>query len=213
MLVVHNYRDVINYAVMRYLDQENNFIYVDNKIYIDIRSNSVKKRLQYNIIDCLLDHYTYNKENILLNTCKPLNNWREPLPNDIITDQYNYKYNISDDSVYVDLNLFNRFLDNLFKKIPKIIDAEYQQDENDARLLINKKKQFTLIEFQNIDITDILSIFKNHYQDLSITILNNTIFNYNIIEDNNDVVYMHGGDINITLLEQIRLTLIEKGIL
>lgn len=213
MLAIHSYRDIINSALLRFIDQENDLKYIDEKIYINIQNASVKKKLQFLIIDILMDQYMFNKENVLLNTCNPLDNWREPNPAEDFTDMYNHKYRIDDESVYVDLNLFNTFLDNLFKRIPKLIEAEYNHDTNDARLLVNKKRQYKTLQFDHIDMSDALCVFKNHYNDLSLTILNNTVFNYSIISDNNDVIYLHGGNINVTLLEQIRLKLIEKELL
>ena len=208
MFVFIDYLYIVNFALLKYLDRENIPI-INEKLTIDMNKSTTKKQLQYYIIDTLLDNFMYGKTNVILNTCNPFNNWRSV--NGIESIQ-NYKYIVEDESVDVNLPLFNRFLENIFKKIPKLIDNEYQYDENDQRLLVNKYRKFKTLSFKDIDSSDITCIMKNHYKDLSVMFLDNLKYSYSIIKDGN-TDYQHDGNITYEILEEIRLTLIEKEII
>lgn len=95
----------------------------------------------------------YGKQNIIINTCKPMMNWRQ-------TDRgcaiRSYKYKLTDESVYVDLIKFNQFVDMVFNKLPKLnlnkVSQDYIGNNDLSKCIFQNKVKY--IQFDNIDIID-----------------------------------------------------------
>jgi hypothetical protein len=74
-----------------------------------------KKILTGFIINNINNFIQYGKNNLIINTCKPMQNWRQFIRGNAIRS---YKYKLIDNSIYTDMIKLNQFIDNLFSKLP-----------------------------------------------------------------------------------------------
>lgn len=210
-----NFIHIVDLSLLNYIDYieviEGSYKIQDNKIVINLNSKT-KKILVAFILNNINDAFQYGKTNIVVNTCKPMINWRKNKRNKAIKS---YKYLIDDQSIYIDTIKLNQFLDNIFKKLPNYnintIKKDYQNLDNLVdihKLELTGKIKF--IELNEIDNYDGFIIINNLFSNIgSLTF---DTLNYNIIKDGN-CVYKHDSSIPDELKEELRLQFLQKGLI
>jgi len=208
-----DYSDINEYNLY-----ENN----DGKFVVNLNMKT-KKILEAFIINNINDNIQYGKNNIIINTCQPMQNWRQIERDHAIKS---CKYKTVDSSVYIDEIKLNQNIDNFFKRLPKItekyISNTFSSLDDTSAINIRHKnisdlmrkmyltKNVNYIQINSIDICDMYKILKIYLSNIGD--LNFDDFNYNIIVDGNDT-YIHNCYFPDEILEEVRLKLLEKGIL
>ena len=113
-----NFLHVIDLSLLNFIDYceviEGSYQMVDNQFLINLNAKT-KKLLTALILSNINDKIQYGKTNVLVNTCRPMNNWRKEERNNAIRC---FKYVIKDESVMIDKIKLNQFLENIFEKLP-----------------------------------------------------------------------------------------------
>ena len=98
----------------------NALLYTLNDIEYDyFEFNKTNKELYtYNLNKLIKEFckFGYSKNKIIVETCSPINNWRKK---DRGRGIKGYKYSISDESIKINIDKLNIFLNSYFKKIEK----------------------------------------------------------------------------------------------
>lgn len=183
----------------------------NGQIFIALSSKN-KNLLTAFIIEHLLNSYEYGKTNIIINTCKPMLNWRQhERTNGAIKS---YRYTLHDNSIYIDLIQLNKWLDSMFKKLPKL---KIDSIKNDIILKDTYIKNFKFyqnkmhfIEFENIDISDCYLCCASMLSEIASVNFDN--IQYNILQDGNHA-YQRTKITRENIHDIIRLKLLEIGIL
>lgn len=200
-----NYLKIIDLSLLNlfdYMDIENSQYVLDSKGRIILNLNpKTRDLLETLLISNINNSIYYNKVNIIVNTCLPKDNWHNI---EQIIDKPGQKYIVIDDSIYVDTIKMNMFFDNFFKKIEK------NNIFGNKRTSIALSNNVKFICFKSIDIYDTFYIVNSILSNFGIIKKDN--FNYNLIRDgNND--FMHGTSFVSELYDEVRLMLMNKGII
>lgn len=214
-----NYIKIIDLSLLNLLDysdlSEKKYSYFDenlNKIVIDINADS-KKLLEGFIINNINNELYYNRLNIIINTCNPMKNWRQYERKKALRSN---KCFVFDSSIYIDEVKLNNFLNSIFEKLPtknsvlvkKINFKNYNTISSNVSISLNDNIKF--LEFNNIDIYDIDLILKHYLSNIGNLLTSES--NYIIIKDGN-YGYSHKERIPSDIWEDVRLQLLEKGII
>lgn len=202
-----NFIDYVNYTEVNSSDAlliSNEY----NQLQINLNPRG-RKLITSLIINNINNQLHYGKMNIIVNTCKPMQNWRQYKRKAAIKS---YKYVIQDDSIAIDLIKLNQWLDKLYNKLPNINVKNFNTEYLNISKLnnINTYNNIKFIEFNELDIWDaykLLGDFLRYNGQLTFDKLN-----YNIITDGNHE-YIHDSNYTDEIKENIRLQLIEKGII
>lgn len=203
-----NFIDYVNYTY----DYEEDSLMVSNDMnQLEIILNpQCRKLLTSLILNNINSALHYGKTNIIINTCKPMQNWRQYKRKSAVRS---YRYIIQDESISVDIIKFNQWLDRLYKHLPSLnikkFDTEFLQNSilNNIDIYKNNIKY---IEFDNIDVYDAYKLLEEYLKysgQLSFDLLN-----YNILLDGNHE-YSHGGTFTDEIKEEFHLQLLNKGII
>lgn len=115
-------------------DADNKSVYQnENIIYINI-DEFVKQTLELHILSLLKGEMFFGQKNILINTCRPCDNWRKKNRGKSIKA---CKYSITDKYIYIDKQKLEALLNKIWKNIPK------------------KVSNITLIDNRELDILDL----------------------------------------------------------
>ena len=179
-----------------------------NQLQINLNPKA-RKLITSLILNNISNQIHYGKMNIIVNTCKPMQNWRQYKRKAAIKS---YKYVIQDESIAVDLIKLNQWLDKLYTKLPTINVKNFNTEFLNITKLnnINTYNNIKYIEFNELDVWDayrLLSDFLKYNGNLAFDKLN-----YNIISDGNRE-YAHDSIFTDEIKENIRLQRIEKGII
>lgn len=179
-----------------------------NQLQINLNPKA-RKLITSLILNNISNQIHYGKMNIIINTCKPMQNWRQYKRKAAIKS---YKYVIQDESIAVDLIKLNQWLDKLYTKLPTINVKNFNTEFLNITKLnnINTYNNIKYVEFNELDVWDayrLLSDFLKYNGNLAFDKLN-----YNIISDGNRE-YAHDSNFTDEIKENIRLQLIEKGII
>lgn len=203
--------NLINYLKIIDLSLLNLFDYVDyqNDLYVDSDEKMVlnfngkaKEILESLLIRNINNAAFYGKENIIVNTCIPKDNWRTI---EQIVQKVGQKYIVTDESIYIDNIKMNMFFDNFFKRAENSNNF-FNRKSNSIMLSSNIK----FISFKSIDIYDAFRMINNILSNFGY--IRKDDFNYNLIKDGNNV-FMHGTSFVSELLDEVRLMLINKGVI
>jgi len=95
-----NFADLCSNAFLKIIDDVYNKSYfLQDGIVVDMSDTRNKKLLTYLIEEDLKSQYNYGKVRILINTCKPWNNWRKEARGAAVKAN---KFTVLDDSILVD---------------------------------------------------------------------------------------------------------------
>jgi hypothetical protein len=200
-----------------------NFIYysdvIDNSYKINengqlhLNMNTKNKKILAGfIINNINDHIQFGATNIIINTCKPMQNWRQDLRGNAIRS---YKYKLIDNSIYIDNIKFNLFLDSIFNKLTNANlknTSNYTVINNTEASIKICQNNFKCVQFENIDVTDVTKTLKSLLINLGSVNCNALNYNNIIINDGNNE-YVHCSTCRDDIVETIRLNLLEKGII
>ena len=194
-----NFIKIVDLSLLNFIDYVN---YTDTNSEDALMISNEYNQLQINlnpkgrklitslIINNISNQLHYGKMNIIINTCKPMQNWRQYKRKAAIKS---YKYVIQDESIAIDLINFN----TEYLNITKLNN-------------INVYNNIKYVEFNELDVWDaykLLGDFLKYNGQLTFDKLN-----YNIITDGNRD-YIHDSNYTDEIKENIRLQLIEKGII
>lgn len=203
-----NFIDYVNYT-SEY--NEETLLFSNDLNQLEINLNpQCRKLLTSLILNNINNALHYGKTNIVINTCKPMQNWRQYNRGSAVRS---YKYIIQDESIAFDIIKFNQWLDRLYKHLPKLNIKNFNTDFLQNSILNNidiYKNNVKYIEFNDIDVFDaykLLETYLKHSGQLSFDLLQ-----YNIISDGNHE-YSHGGTFTDEIQEEFHLQLLNKGII
>lgn len=210
-----NFLHIIDLSLLNFIDYceviQESYQLVNNKFQINLNSKT-KKLLIALILSNINDNIQYGKTNVIVNTCRPMNNWRKEQRNNAIRC---FKYVIKDQSVTIDKIKLNQFLENIFEKLPKYdikklnLEPQCKDLININNLEIGGKVKF--IQFEDVDIIDGFYILQKMFSQMGCLTFDSTT--YNLIDDGN-CVYNHSlSNIPDDIKENIRLQFLEKGLL
>lgn len=179
---VINFIEIASNSLLNVIDNlSNQDLYSESGVYYLDLKNTIKESFSFYIGSNIENEKVFGYKNILINTCRPFDNWRKKERGSGIKA---CKYNICDSSISIEKQKLEYFLDKEWK-----------------RLQI-KKKDFYYIENQNVDIFDLNMVLP---QLLSFNFKAKRS-NYYIIEDvNRD--YIHTKNIPNYLVSQIEMEL------
>lgn len=164
------------------------------------------------IIDNINNNIQYGKQNIIINTCKPMMNWRQLDRGCAIRS---YKYKLSDESIYVDKIKFNQFVDTVFDKLPKLnlnkVSKDYIGNRDLSKCIFQNKVKY--MQFDNIDIFDARLVMHQLLAKLGTVNVFNSIDCSGILVEDGNCEYAHNSVCPDDIVNDIRRNLIEKGIL
>jgi hypothetical protein len=202
-----NYIDILDLSLLNFIDYGN---VIDESCQIDAEdgllrlslTGKTKKILTELIINNINNNLQFGATNIIINTCKPMQNWRQTIRGNAVRS---YKCKLIDDSIKFDESQFNQFVDSIFKKIAK---ANVLNNTSSHYRNVNIK----YIDSETIDITDIVFYLKHKLIYLGSVNYNTLNYNNIIITDGN-CDYNHSLECPDEIGETIRRNLLEKGIL
>ena len=213
---------LLNFLDYAYVNESQLYENADGKLVVNL-DNENKKVLEAYIINNINDNIQYGKNNLIVNTCQPMQNWRQVERNHALK---RCKYKIVDDSVYVDEIKLNQLADKIFRRLPKLTEhaikktfnaLEYtnadelrEKSVSDLIKRLYMSNNINFIEFEAVDIHDAYDAIKTCL--MNIGDLNFLSFNYNVVADGNDD-YMHCHSFPDEVLEDVRLNLKSKGII
>ena len=211
-----NFLHIIDLSLLNFIDYcqviQGSYQMIDDKFYINLNAKT-KKLLVAIILNNINDAIQYGKTNVIVNTCKPMSNWRKTERNNAIRC---FKYVVKDQSILIDKIKLNQFLENIFEKLPTYNIKKLKTDLSDSQNLINinnleigGKVQF--IQLENVDVIDGFYILKHIFANIGCLTFDSTI--YTLINDGN-CVYNHSlNNIPDDVKENIRLQFLQKGLI
>lgn len=210
-----NYLKIVDLSILNLFDfidinENKNIIEVNDKYVLNFNA-TCKKLLEGFVVNNINDSTYLNNRNILINTCSPYNNWRS-----INRDKLNKsRISLADDSIYIDEIKLNQFIDALFKRLPTLnatLNKKILYQKEITKTSVSIQKNIEFIEIKDIDQFDLYSILEKIFASFGGTVNRDCGFKYNIIKDNN-VGILREEQVRDELFEEVRLTLIQKGII
>lgn len=163
-----NYVDVCSKALLAIID---NNLYSDvNGVYkIDLSDKDVKQSICYYVESFIKAEYHFGMYNVVINTCRPSDNWRKVLRGSAIKAS---KYRLVDENIELDLPKLEKLLDNTWKQLQAKMEnfiwiSHYQLDIFDLVLIMQKvvSDNINLPQAQYIILTDENNDYV-HYNDI-----------------------------------------------
>jgi hypothetical protein len=211
-----NYIHIVDLSLLNFIDyldviEDSYHVTEDNnQLFLNLNTKN-KKILTGFIINNINNNIQYGKTNILINTCKPMQNWRQEVRGNALRA---YKYKFIDNSITVDIIKFNQFIDSLFNKLPKLNLRNISQaylGENDVLKFTFQQNLFCL-DLENLDSCDAVNVLHKLLTHLGH--IDCQTLNYNnllLIDGNYD--YAHSSSCPDGIIESVRHNLIKKGII
>ena len=207
-----NFIHVIDLSLLNFIDYsdliEGSCLYQDDgKLHLTLNSKT-KKFLTSFIVDNINNSLHYGKTNIVINTCKPMKNWRQTVRTAAVR---NNKYCITDESIYIDELKLNSFADAIFNKLTKLdLNKVNRETQELGKEVLKLNPNVNYLSFDTIDLWD-----ANNLAKTLLTNIGSLTFDpvtYNIIQDGNNV-YEHSPGIPSQIIDSFRLILTQKGLL
>jgi hypothetical protein len=210
-----NYIHILDLSILNFVDYldviENRYELNENQqLPINLTSKN-KKILTGFIINNINNNIQVGTQNLIINTCKPMQNWRQYSRGNAVRS---YKYKLIDESIYIDLIKFNQFVDSVFCKLPTLNlnkVSETYLGENDI-LKFKFQNKIKCLQFETIDTIDTINILHTLLKSLGNVNYNTLSYNNLIVTDGNHE-YAHGSVCSGDVVDIIRRNLLEKGIL
>lgn len=178
-----NYIDICSNALLAIIDNDECIIERIDNIDNIIINNKLKQLLFFYIKSFIKEKHCYGKQNILLNSCNPFENFRKN-ENDITLTQP--KYEIADKQYFnIDLQLLEKILEKIWYKL--------RTDDLLGR--------FIFLSHKNIDIVDFINIMRIYIDNLYIDKCH-----YFFLEDKNNE-YLHYNNIEKKLIFEVETEL------
>lgn len=133
MFKIINYVEVCSNSLLATFDSVNQKYDANGKLYLDL-DRSAREILEFHIKSNLKNERHFGYKNIILNTCRPYNNWRQHERGSVIKA---CKYAFSDETVTADKQKLEHFLDKLWNQF----ETEF--------------KEFTLLSSSELDLQDL----------------------------------------------------------
>lgn len=206
-----NFIRIVDLSILNFIDYldviDNSFTFNEyGQMVINLNAKG-KKLLTEFIINNINDNLQYGKVNVIINTCKPMQNWRQIARNKAIRS---YKYKFMDESIQIDEIKFNQFLDSIYKKLEKISINNCNYDSENYIHFNKLKNKVKCLSFEELDIWDSYGILKLLLKDIGT--ISFDILNYTTIIDGN-YEYAHDMVFDEDILESVRLELLKKEII
>lgn len=214
-----NFVKILDLSLLNYIDYTNYDAFYSKdallctndlgQMQINMTAES-RKILISLILNNINNSINYGKTNIIINTCKPMQNWRQYERNSAIRS---YRYVIQDESVAIDLIKFNQWMDKLYNKLPKLNIKNFSNEYLNNKILNNidiYRQNILYIEFNELDVFDAYALLKEYLKyNGSLTFDD---INYNIIADGNRE-YFHDLIFPDYIKDSVRHQLNSKGII
>lgn len=209
-----DYVYVVDLSLLNYIDYidviEDAYQINDKQQFCLNLNTQNKKILAEFIINNINNNIQYGKQNIIVNTCKPMQNWRQQVRGNAFRS---YKYKIIDDSIYVDMIKFNQFVDNIYKKIQHInLNKLLKGSSKTENIQISLQNKVKFLDFESIDTLDVITILNKLLNNIG-SVNYNTLNYNNIIVIDGNCEYVHSSVCPDEIVETVRLNLLEKEIL
>ena len=207
-----NFIHIVDLSLLNFIDysdviEDSYQINEQGQLILNLNANT-RKILAGFIINNINDNIQYGKTNIIINTCKPMQNWRQIQRTKAIRS---YKYKIIDESIYIDEIKLNQYLDTIYFKLPSLnLNNIPDVISNKSVLEFNIKNNVKCLQFDTLDIWDTYSLLKTLLSNVGSLTFDS--LNYNIIIDGN-YVYVHNSNFTDDIRDIVRLELLQKAIL
>jgi len=182
--IVINYVDLISQALLDFLNSEQVPINAKGKLVVTLTQNN-QKILSYYLKSHFKNNIFFGKESIVIKPCDVQNNWRY---NCELSEKH-YKYEITDNSVWINPDKMIKFFDFEFERLKK------------------EFKNSKFIYKEDMDSIDLFFCFKKL---LGIEIINDNL--YRIVEDGNKI-FMRNNYWPSFILSDVELLLKENNLL
>ena len=178
-----NFIEAASTAILNTIDNHDCLIEnPDGNYFLDL-DKKTQDILKFYIEDHLLSEYYFGKKNIVINTCRPFDNWRQKQRGSSIKAP---KYSPSDTSILVNNQKLEYFLDKTFDNLK------------------NCKKKFILISNKSLDTFDLTYIIEKII-GIDCTYRQP---NYYILKDSNRDEYVHDdSSFPNSLINEVEITL------
>ena len=121
----------------------------------------------------------YGKTNIVINTCKPMKNWRQTIRKAAVR---NNKYCITDESIYIDELKLNSFADAIFQKLPKLdLNKVNKETQELGKEILKLNPNVNYLSFDVIDLWDANCLAKSLLTNIGSLTFDPVT--YNVIQD------------------------------
>ena len=206
-----NFIRIVDISLLNFIDysdliQDSYIINEQGKLCFNLNAKN-KKIITGFIINNINDAIQYGKQNIIVDTCTPMQNWRQVERTKAVRS---YKYCVGDESIYIDEIKLNQFLNKLFKRLP-ILNTKLLKDYSIENFKVRSiQNRIKCIEFDELDVHDAFTILGRFLSNIGILTFDS--LTYNIIRDGN-YVYEHNSSFPDNILQNVRLQLLQKGIL
>ena len=146
---------------------------------VDNINNALKKFLTSFIVDNINNALHYGKTNIVINTCKPMKNWRQTIRKAAVR---NNKYCITDESIYIDELKLNSFADAIFQKLPKLdLNKVNKETQELGKEVLKLNPNVNYLSFDVIDLWDANCLAKSLLTNIGSLTFDPVT--YNVIQD------------------------------
>jgi hypothetical protein len=157
-----------------------------HKDYINF-TKETKELFRYNLNKLIKSKITFGKKTIIVSTCAPINNWRKA---DRGRGIKGYRYSLTNDSTWINIDKLNLFLQSYYNKIEKYHNC-------------------ITISHKELDISDIFWVIA---VELNLDLIScTTVPKYLLIKDSNN--YTYENHIPSYLILDIENMMVEKGLL
>ena len=158
-----NFIHIVDLSLLNFIDYsdiiEGSCLYQDdNKLHLTLNAKT-KKFLTSFIVDNINNSLHYGKINIVINTCKPMKNWRQVIRKAAVR---NNKYCVIDDSLYIDELKLNSFADAIFQKLPKLdLNKVNKETQELGKEVLKLNPNVNYLSFNDIDLYDANNLAKS----------------------------------------------------
>jgi len=187
-LNVINYVNICSNAVLALFDNESLYTIDTEGCYcIDLKNKDIRNLLHFYIKTMVQNEYQYGKNNIVINTCRPSDNWRKEMRGSALKA---CKYQITDENFKI-----NKI------KLEDILERTWT-------ILSKELNKFIWITHKNIDIFDLIIIMQKLFNG-HLNIAHST---YILLTDtNND--YIHYDNIDSKFVTEIEMMFRNKKLI
>lgn len=208
-----NYLKIIDLSLLNLFDyidlnESNEIIESNDRLILNFNS-TCKKLLEGFVINNINNESYYGKVNILVNTCKPVSNWRTLKCEKLKKS----KIFLIDDSIYIDEIKLNTFTESLFKRLPSLnatLNKKSKFQPSVTKSIVSIQKNIKFLELPEIDQFDLYIIIEKLLSGCGC--VNKDNFKYNIIGDINCNI-SHDGNIRNELFDEVHRELMKKEII
>jgi hypothetical protein len=181
MIKIIDYVEMCSVALLATFDQIERKYDANDRLYLELNKTN-KEILQFNILSTIRGEYYHGYKNMIINTCRPYDNWRKDKSGKAIKA---VKYSLNDEMLYIDKQKLEYFLDSLWKKLSKKLQYNY--------ILLNNHR---------VDLIDMQHIVQ---EIVGVELINSSSY-YHILKDSN-IEYVHTGNIPKYILDEVEIEL------